>query len=94
MSWQAAAAATEPELAPCRGEESGKARLEAALVVVGGRGPRVSPAATTSRSGDSDPGRPRRSVRRGPRASPPGFGEDEQDDELGVGDAAAAERPM
>ena len=58
-----------------------------------GSAPRESAAATSSqqsqlRSEDSEPGRPRRRVRRG-------AGEDEEEeDEVGVGGAAAAERPM
>lgn len=69
-------------------EEYGKARLGAAL---DGSRPRVSAGATSteqSRSGDSEPGRPRRRVRRGP-ASPPGLGEDEE-----VEFGEATERPM
>lgn len=84
-----------PVLAAAQPGVSGKARLEVAavaLVGVADRGPRESAAATPSsrsRSGDSEPGRPRRSVRRG-------AGEDEEDEEeVGVGGAAAAaERPM
>jgi hypothetical protein len=60
--------------------------------------PRVSAAATSaaevSRSGDSEPGRPRRRVRRGP-TSPAGE-EEQEEEEVGVGEPAAAEadRPM
>lgn len=57
--------------------------------------PTVSAGATSTElswSGASDPGRTRLSVRRGP-TSPPGLGEDEQqEDEVGVG--ATTERPM
>lgn len=84
-----------PVLAAAEPGQSGKARLEVtaagALVGVAESGPRRSAAATSSsrsRSGDSEPGRPRRSVRRG-------AGEDEEEEEeVGVGGAAAAERPM
>lgn len=69
--------------------------MEAALWVE--TRPRVSAAATSaelSRSGDSEPGRPRRRVRRGP-TSAPGLAEDEhEEEEVGDGEAAAAERPM
>jgi hypothetical protein len=86
----AGAALPSPILAAAEPGEPGKARLEvaavAALVAVAESGPRESPAATPSqsRSGDSEPGSPRRSVR-------PGAGEDE-DEEAGVG--GAAERAM
>jgi hypothetical protein len=74
-SYLAAGGAAEGALsaeAPRRGEASGKAGLWETR-------PRVSAAATTSRSGDSEPERPRRRVRRGPvSAAAAGLGEEEE----------------
>jgi hypothetical protein len=77
-----------------RWEALGKTRLEEARLWE--TRPRVSAAATTSRSGDSEPGSPRRRVRRGTvSAAAVGLGEEEhEEEEVGVGEPAAAERPM